>query len=87
MASLWLGNERRWVKEGSTVGHFIIQEIKPRAIIYRNVNSEQMCEISLQSGPDQNAIARRRVPELAHAHPSVTLDSAASDNAHTASDN
>ena len=60
-------NGGRWVKEGSQIGHFIIQEIRPGTIIYRKQDSAQPCEMQVESKPLRGHLVQRYVPELADA--------------------
>jgi hypothetical protein len=82
MALIFMGagqiGEQRWVREGSVVGHFIVQEIRPSVVICRRQNSEQTCEISVEAGPPRPSVVRRHIPELARAG-SAALDVTSSD--------
>ena len=59
--------EQRWVKEGSVVGHLIIQEIKPSVVICRRQDDDQIWEMSVEARPPRPSVVQRYIPELTSA--------------------
>ncbi len=56
------GNER-WVKEGTRLGHFVIDKIKHGAIVYRDA-SGQVHEMSVEHNPVAHQLVRNHIPSL-----------------------
>jgi hypothetical protein len=71
--------DQRWVREGSVVGHFVVQEIRPGVILCRTPNGDQTHEMPVEAGPPRPSIVRRYIPELTHASSPSTLGGARSD--------
>ena len=64
---------QRWVKEGTVVGHFIIQEIRPDVVICRTQNDEQIRELTVEAKAPRPSLVQRYVPELARARSPAVL--------------
>jgi len=52
----------RWVKQGTEMGHFVIETIKRGAIIYRD--GERACEMLVERGSPPESIVRSRRTEV-----------------------
>lgn len=65
--------DRRWVKEGTQVGHFVIHEIRPGAIVYRDQGSGQGQEMRVERGSLRPGLLRRDVPEVPSAKLARTM--------------
>jgi hypothetical protein len=58
---------RHWVKQGSQVGHFVIQEIRPDMIIYRKQGNEQGQEMRVDHGLPRSSLVQHYIPHTANA--------------------
>jgi len=70
--------DRRWVKAGAQVGHFVIQDIRPGTIVYRKQGGGQEQEMRVDHGPPPPGLLRRPVPPVVNAslaHPMPMIGS------------
>lgn len=51
-------SERRWVKQGARLGHFVIEEIYRSSILCRQTNGERVQEMAVEHGT-QTTLVRR----------------------------
>lgn len=68
-----VGECRRWVKEGTQLGHFTVQEIRPGAIVCRSLSGELVREMAVEHEPARASLVRRRTTELAQASSPLPL--------------
>jgi len=75
----------RWVREGSRLGHFVVQEIRRGALVYRDGAS--LREMTLEPGPNPSSLVRDIRPGSRQVSAAVdfnSLEAAGNENETTA---